>query len=122
MSSSPEARTLYVRRMQLAALAALALAALPAAAAEPDPVAAPTTPTAAATAAAAPAGAPTAPPPAPATVAAQPAMIQLPGGMFLLGEPIGPVGEYSGYVRVRPFLLDATASATATARIARTNP
>ena len=117
-----------------AALATLVLAALPAVAAEPDPVVAQTAGRAVAPAqqAAAPdaqrdavtvqSAAPAAQPdavvaqtagpaaqPAPGgTAAAKPAMVELPGGSFWLGERIGLTSDLGGFVHVKPFLLDAT--------------
>jgi formylglycine-generating enzyme required for sulfatase activity len=102
------------------ALATLVLLALPAAAAEPDPAGAAS---AAPAAQAEPAGvqtavaaahpdaavAGTAAPatPTPRAAGARPAMVELPGGSFWLGERIGPVSDLSAFVHVKPFLLDA---------------
>ena len=94
--------SLSLARTLAAALAALALSAHPAAAAAPDPEAAQT---------AAPAARPE--PSAASTVASPPLaslspMVEITGGRFVLGAPVGPLDEYSAIVRVKDFLLDRT--------------
>jgi len=99
-------------------LATLTLAA-PALAAEPEgasTTAAAPQPEGASTTAAAPqpesASTTAAPPPALATTTAparaRPAMVEIPGGSYTLGEPGGIYGDTGSIVRVSTFLLDAT--------------
>jgi formylglycine-generating enzyme required for sulfatase activity len=106
-----------MRLHTLLATLSLAAPAWPAAAADPDVAAttgamqpspagtvAAVQPEAASTLAAT----PPSPVPSTAPAPARPAMVQIPGGTFTMGEPGGPYGDTGSIEHVAPFLLDTT--------------